>query len=246
LRQEGGSVALLDGSFQFGDVPVVLNIHSRADITSLVRHAEDLETELLMETLVSHSSGISVLSAPSQLEEAGAIDPQAMTAILRALQRQFEYVVIDAWPFLDENTLAMLEMSDRILLVITPEMPALRETRLFLEVTDALDYPPSKLLLVLNRAMSAFGIDAADIEENIRYKIAVNIPSDGRLVTRSLNRGVPLIVSDPQSQVARAIVRLASLLIDGTRETVPQEVSQTRRKRSSGLSHRLRPLLASQ
>jgi pilus assembly protein CpaE len=234
----------MDGSLQFGDVPVVLNIHARTNITSLVRHADNIDPEMLMETLVPHSSGIRVLAGPSQLEEGEAIYPQAVRAILVALQQQFDYVVIDAWPFLDDTTLTVLDMADRILLVVTPEMPALQEARLFLELADALGYPPSKLLLILNRAMSAFGIEAADIEQNIRCKIAINIPSDGRLVTRTLNRGVPLVMSHPQSEVARNIVRLAGLLIDRTKEQAPEEATQ--RDRPLGLTHRLRPLLVSQ
>lgn len=244
LQQAGRRVALMDGSLQFGDVPVVLNIHARANVMSLVRHVENLDAELLMGTLAAHSSGIRVLLGPSRLEEADAIYPQAVGAILSALQQQFDYVVIDTWPFLNDITLTILDMAAQILLVVTPELPALQEARLFLEVADDLGYPPSKLLLILNRAKSAFGIGAVDIEENIRHKIAVNIPSDGRLVTRTLNRGVPLVISDPQSQVARNIVRLASLLIDRANE--PAQEGATRPDRPEGLAHRLRPLLASQ
>lgn len=244
LQQAGQRVVLMDGSLQFGDVPVVLNIHARTTIVSLARRLEEIDTKLLMEVLVPHSSGIRVLLGPSQLEEAEALHPEAVGGILTALRSEFDYVVIDAWPFLDDTTLTILDMADRILLVATPEMPALREVRLFLELADILDYPPSKLLLILNRAMSAFGIGAADIEENIRYKIAINIPSDGRLVTRSLNRGVPLIISDPQSQVAQSIVQLADLLL-GRAEGPAHEKSKYQ-VRLGGLTHRLRTLLASQ
>jgi pilus assembly protein CpaE len=244
LQQAGQRVVLVDGSLQFGDVPVVLNIHARTTIVSLVRRLKEIDAELLMEVLAPHSSGIRVLLGPSQLEEADALYPEAVERILTTLQRHFDYLVIDAWPFLDDTTLTVLDMADRILLVTTPEMPALREVKLFLELVDMLDYPPSKLLLILNRAMSVFGIEAVDIEENIRYKIAIHIPSDGQLVTRALNRGVPLVISDPQSQVARSIVQLADLLI-GRAEQPVRERSKPQ-VRLGGLTHRLRTLLASQ
>ena len=138
LQQAGRKVALMDGSLQFGDVPVVLNIHTRANVTSLVRHVEDIDPDLLMEILAPHSSGIRVLLGPSRLEDADAIHPQAMGAILSALQQQFDYVVIDTWPFLNDVTLTTLDMADQILLVVTPELPALREVRLFLELGDDL------------------------------------------------------------------------------------------------------------
>jgi len=243
LQQTGQRVVLVDGSFQFGDVPVVLNIHARTTIVSLVRRLEEIDTELLMEALVPHSSGIRVLLGPSQLEEVDVLYPEALGRILTALRNEFDYVVIDTWPFLDDNTLTILDMADWILLIATPEVPALREVRLFLDLADILGYPPSKLLLILNRAMSSFGIGPAEIEEHIRCKIAINIPSDGPLVTRALNRGVPLIISEPKSQVAQSIVQLANLLIGGAEQAAHEGSKSPLRLR--GLTHRLRTLLAS-
>jgi len=243
LQQTAQRVVVVDGSLQFGDVPVVLNIHARTTIVSLVRRLEEIDTELLMEALVPHSSDIRVLLGPSQLEEVDVLYPEAVGRILTALRNEFDYVVIDVSPFLDDNTLTILDMADWILLVITPEVPALREVRLFLDLADILGYPPSKLLLILNRAMSSFGIGPAGIEEHIRCKIAINIPSDGPLVTRALNRGVPLIISDPKSQVAQSIVQLANLLIGGAEPAAHKGSKSPLRLR--GLTHRLRTLLAS-
>jgi len=243
LHQGGQRVVLVDGSLQFGDIPVVLNIHARSSIVSLVDR-EQIDAELLARALVPHSSGVKVLLGPSELVEADAPYPEAVARVLTALQEQFDYVVVDTWPFIDDTTLTILDMADRILLVTTPEMAALRGVRLFLEMTDALGYPASKLLMVLNRCMSAFGIGAAEIEQNIRYKIGVNIPSDGQLVTRALNRGVPLMISDPTSRVARSIAQLAQLIVARAERPVPQGPKSA--IRVSGLAQRLRALLASQ
>ena len=245
LQKAGRRVVLVDGSLQFGDVPVVLNIiDAHMTIVSLVRRLEEMDTELLMETLVVHSSGVRVLLGPPRLEEADAIYPEAVARILTALQQHFDYVVIDTWPFLDDVTLSSLGMADQILLVTTPELPALREVRLFLELVERLEIPPSRLLLILNRGMSAFGIGSTDIEENIRYRIAINIPSDGPLVTRSLNRGVPLVISDPQSRVARSITQLADLVMGSAEELVVGGAKS--HVRLGGVTHRLRSLLVSQ
>ena len=245
LQKAGRRVVLVDGSLQFGDVPVVLNIiDAHMTIVSLVRRLEEMDTELLMETLVVHSSGVRVLLAPPRLEEADVIYPEAVARILTALQQHFDYVVIDAWPFLDDVTLSSLGMADQIILVTTPELPALREVRLFLELVERLEIPPSRLLLILNRGKSAFGIGSTDIEENIRYRIAINIPSDGPLVTRSLNRGVPLVISDPQSRVARSITQLADLVMGSAEELVVGGAKS--HVRLGGVTHRLRSLLVSQ
>ena len=155
---------------------------------------------------------------------------------MTVLQRRFDYVVVDAWQFLDQTNLTILDKADRILLITTPELSALREVRLFLELADARSYSPQKLMFILNRATSVFGLGITEIEEHMRYRIAVTIPSDGPLVTRSLNRGVPVVISNPHSEVSRSIKQLAELVAEG-------DNAQGDGDGARGLAHRLRGLL---
>jgi pilus assembly protein CpaE len=73
LQQMAGDdrrIALLDGSFQFGDVGVMLNLKADRSIADLVPHIEDLDQDMLSSVMVSHGSGLKVLLAPPHPEEA--------------------------------------------------------------------------------------------------------------------------------------------------------------------------------
>jgi MinD-like ATPase involved in chromosome partitioning or flagellar assembly len=47
--------------------------------------------------------------------------------------------------------------------------------------------------------------------------------SDGRLAVLAVNRGVPFIVSNPESPLSRDVTRLAQTLIGGTTATAEEK-----------------------
>ena len=105
-------------------------------------------------------------------------------AIIDRLRATHDLVVVDCWPLFQDSTLALLDMSDLILVLLTLEITNIKNIRLFLEVADQLGYGSEKLRLVLNRADSAYGIRIADVEHSIGRKVDHTVVSDGR--TRGL------------------------------------------------------------
>jgi septum formation inhibitor-activating ATPase MinD len=57
----------------------------------------------------------------------------------------------------------------------------------------------------------------ADIEASIRYPITATIAEDNALVTMTINRGKPLLMSHPSSLIAKDIVSLAKKVV-GTQQ----------------------------
>ena len=110
-----------------------------------------------------------------------------------------------------EPVLAALDMADRILLVLTGELPAVQITRQFLELTTRLRYGDEKLILLLNRADSTGGMEVGDMERVLGLPVALQIPSDGRLLTSAVNRAEPFVTMKPRARVARSMHRLAVL-----------------------------------
>jgi pilus assembly protein CpaE len=213
LRQATNKkVALVDGSLYFGDVGVMLHLPSPKTILELVTRINELDEDLLRDVLVPHSSGIKVLLAPLQPQDGELVQATHITRILQEMRRSFDYIIIDTWPSFAESVLAMTDMADRILLLMTLELPAIKNTKGFLDICEKLEYPPDKVLLVVNRADSKLGIRTESVEDTLRKKIAANICSDGRAVTASINQGVPLVISGRDTQFAKDIMALAKLV----------------------------------
>jgi len=207
-------VVLIDGNPQFGDVGLTLTVHSHLCILDLLR-AGDPDEGLVDTVLASHPSGIRVLLAPLSIESNEVVEAAPLQKILFKLQKMFDFVIVDAWPSLDECTQAILDIADKIVLVTTPEMSAIRKARLFLEQARSSGHMPGTPLLVLNRYDGKGGIPTRDIERILQHRAVAKIPDDAGLVVYSLNQGVPLVISHPRSTVARSLLKLAERIVKG-------------------------------
>ncbi len=206
----GKRVVVVDGSFQFGDVGVLLNLNPKnKSIADLVPELEVGEADSIDTFVINHSAGIRVLLAPPSPEMAELITPMGIRRVIEALRRNHDLVIVDCTSSFNETTLAILDASDVILTMLSLEITSIKNMRLFLEVADQLGYEPAKVRLVLNRADSALGIRISDVEHSIGRKVDDTIVSDGRSVVYALNRGVPFFLSNREAQVSQDILRLA-------------------------------------
>jgi pilus assembly protein CpaE len=208
----GKKVVLVDGSFQFGDVGVLLNLNPKnKSIADLVPELEQAghEVESIDTFVINHSAGIRVLLAPPTPEMAELIKPDGVKRVIEALRMTHDLVVVDCTAFFNDTTLAILDAADTILTMLSLEITSIKNMRLFLEVAEQLGYEGGKVRLVLNRADSALGIRVSDVEHSIGRKVDETIVSDGRSVVYALNRGVPFFLSNREAQVSQDILRLA-------------------------------------
>lgn len=213
LRQlSSGRVVLADFGLQFGDVGVQLNMWSRHTLQDLLAHVDDLDDAMLQPVLQQHSSGIQVLLAPNTPEVAGEVSEHQITSILDALLARNMYVVCDTWSFLDEVTETLLSKADEVLVVTTPEVPALKNTKYFLEYMGQQGLSNGRVTMVLNRFPSVNGIALQDVQKHLKHPVGANIPSEGQFVTHSVNRGIPVVASHPQSWVAQSLLKLAAYI----------------------------------
>ena len=206
----GRKVALVDASFQFGDVGVLMNLNPKnKSIGDLATELDAGELESLDTFLISHSSGVRVLLAPPKPEQAELIGPASVRKVLDRLRQDYDLVIVDCPATFNEPTIAVLDQADMILTLLTLEITSVKNMRLFLEVAEQLGYGKDKVRLVLNRADSTLGIRVADVEHSIGRKVDHTIVSDGRSVVYALNRGVPFFLSNREAQVSQDILRLA-------------------------------------
>lgn len=207
----GQKVTLMDAAMWGGTLPVMLNLAPKHTIADLLPRLYDLDSELLASVLATHSSGVRLLASEPWSKDGSTVQPTQLERILEWLEGANDYVVVDAACSLDQNTLTLLQRTD-VVVVLTPEMTSLRNARLVLGLSATWAQKPESPLLVLNRYPVKGGIKLKDIEHALGAKIDVQIPNDEPLVTYSINRGIPLVMSHPRSAVAQGFLRLAELV----------------------------------
>lgn len=128
LKQATGKrVALVDGNLQFGDVGVVLNVQPTKTIVDLLPHIADIDHELVGDVVLGHSSGVDVLLAPTRPEMAELVTADYLKRILAKMREVYDFVAVDTPASFSETALASLDMSDRIFVLLTVEMPGDQE-----------------------------------------------------------------------------------------------------------------------
>ena len=226
LHQETGArVCLVDANLQFGDVGVLLNLNPKDRSIADAVEGGDPDGDIIDSCVVNHSTGIQVLLAPPSPEGADLVTAHNLRQIIEHLRIGHEYVVIDLPSGLSDLSLAVMDAADTILVLTALEITTIKNVRLFLEVAEQLEYARSKIRLVINRADAAQGIRIADVEASVRRPIDGTIVSDGRLSVLAVNRGVPFVVSHPDSPLSRDVAKLAKTLAGDT-GAVPDQTNK--------------------
>jgi len=211
LHSEETKTAIVDCNLQFGDLAVFLNLKPQHNVIEIFERAEDLDQEFISSVAVPHTSGFKVFLAPTSPEQADVITAPQVKKALEVLRRQFAYVIVDTASALTETTLSIFDVSDRIILVTTPDIPSIKDARIFFELVDALSYPPDRVLFILNRVDKRGGITAANIQESIKHEVVAQIPIEERILA-SINSGVPILISNRNLPIGQSFLELANKL----------------------------------
>ncbi len=211
-RETNQRVALLDANLQFGDVGVLLNLNPKNKSMLDAVEGGEPDRDILESVIIDHSTGIRVLLAPPSPEGADMVTPAYLRKMVDMLRESHDWVIVDVPSGLNDHSLGVLDAADQILVVAALEITTIKNVRLFLEVADQLDYERSKIRLVINRSDASQGIRIGDVEASIRRPIDGSIVSDGRLSVLAVNRGVPFVVSHPESPLSRDVIALARTL----------------------------------
>jgi len=213
LQRADTKVALIDASLQFGNIDVLLNLHASRSISDISQTINDLDADLISTVITPHPSGLKALLAPTRPELADLVLPDHMQRIVEQMRQQFDYIVIDTPSTLSDLVLTTLDLADRVVLLTQADVPAIKNTRTFFQVTEALGYTSNKIMLVLNQADPRNPITAKMIEDNLKHKVALQIPSDAETINNSIRRGLPFVAELKNKPIANAVNQLAERLI---------------------------------
>jgi pilus assembly protein CpaE len=223
LVRNGSRVCLVDLDLEFGDVAVCLQLapaRNIADAASL-----DLSDDASVAALVTtHESKLDCVLAPINPGDAERVPVRVVTELLAQLRKRYDYVVVDTPSQLSEHVLEAFDAAQHHVLVTTPEIPSLKNTRLTLDMFELLGYPASSRSVVINRADPKVGLSSTDVQRALSTTIAAELPATNE-VPKAINGGVPMMLAAPQHQFSTALREFA------TRQIANDVVAPKRRRR---------------
>lgn len=231
-------VLLIDLNLQFGDVGVFLNLVPKRNIADLTQTG-NLQFSEIQSFLLTHSSGVQVLAAPTRPEYAELVTVEHIEQILKEVKPHFDFILLDNVSRFEDISLLSLDLAERIFLVVTMEVPALKNTKLSLETMSDLHYL-DKVQVILNRSSRDMGLDLSDIEKSLNFKVSYEIPSDGKTLVNAVNKGIPFVEHNPQSKAADGIRSVAATFLTGKSKTATSTATSKEHENQSKPLHGFR------
>jgi pilus assembly protein CpaE len=221
-------VALIDLDLALGDADVALDLMPDYTLADVALNIERLDMTFLRRSLCKHSSGLSLLPHPVQMEDAGLIREEHLQRVIGLLRASYTHLILDLSKGFNPTDVTGLRMADVILLVSQLELTSLRNTVRILLTLGADPVLADKLKVVLNRVGSDADIGLKKAEDTIGKPIFWQVPNDARSMIESRNAGVPLVQHAPRSKIQQSIAGLAQALC-GKAEAPPPPSSKRSR-----------------
>ena len=219
-------VLLIDNHAELGHVSVYLGLDgSQYHFNEVVRNVSRLDSELLQGFVAKHSSGLEVLASPDVCGNMNQMDPEAITKTLEFLKHEYDFILLDCATVLDNNALAVIDLSTRVYLVATPEIGAIRDLSRYVDNLMQIDYTTEKMHVVINRFSSRYAVSVEQIEKAIRLPIAIRLPNSYTELVRSVNLGEP-VSPKTKSDFAAQIIKWAGTLVGARAAAAPAAAPQ--------------------
>jgi pilus assembly protein CpaE len=210
----GRSVLLVDADTVTGHIASSLGLEQvRTLVDSLSDTSEagpGATPETLEELVAAHSSGLKVLVLSSSPLKTARLVPEMVADAIDRARSSFDIIVVDLHPDYDALNRAMFGRADRILVPVTPDVPALRAAVQLRDVADELGFR-AKLALVVNRANS--GVSMADMESTVGMAAFASIRSAGMQLVKAANEGRTVIDLFPSEKVSGDFRALAERVV---------------------------------
>jgi pilus assembly protein CpaE len=216
-------VCVVDLDYAMGDVASFLDVQANNTIADVFRNVNRLDERMLSGHVVVHASKLHALVQPTELDQREEPRGDLVMRVLTAVARSYQYTLVDCGGSLDEASVTAATVADHLLLVCTPDIPAVKNTFRRLKFVEQLGVDRKHVHLVVNRwdKKSAY-LSVADIESSLGRKVDVLIPED-RTAFKAVNEGRLVRDLDRRAPAARAIEAMVGLITEGEVEATKKQ-----------------------
>lgn len=208
------NVALIDLNLQYGEAHMFLTDREAPHtLSDVVRGIHRLDAALLKASMIGLGPKLAVLAAPADPSQGLETRPEHVEALLALARKHFDYIVLDVGRTVDAASVRALDQADLIYAVLQANLPCVRGAKRMLDVFRSLDYPARKIELVVNRYEKSADLRIKDMEGALGHRIDRTIPNDYAAVAASINQGLPIAQSAPESKVTDALAQWSAQLL---------------------------------
>ena len=206
MQEMGKQVVCIDADVTASNLALQLDMHPNPEIT--LQDALEGKVDVL-KTITLHDTGLMLIPSSLALEQEG-LDREKFK---RLLDRLSGYVIIDAPPGLNEDVHTIIDVSDELLIVTNPEIPAVADAMRVAEAIRRKKGEEAALGIVLTKSENAsYEVSEREIESATELPILVKVPHD-RETKKSIASRIPLVHYNPHAKAAIEYRRLAAIIL---------------------------------
>jgi len=221
-RKDDMRVALIDLDFQFGSVATLLDISRRESVFELLTEPETLASDTLAQAMISYKSVLAVLTSPPEVLPLDIVDADFVERLLRILQARYDFIIVDLPKALTDWSATVLNQAETYFSLLELDMRSAQNLMRYLRVLRGEDLPGEKIQYILNRAPGFADLNGKTrvgrFSESLGIEINILLPDGGKAVTQAGDQGEPLAISAAKNPLRKEIKKIASTLIDLTKE----------------------------
>lgn len=204
--------ALVDLAPIGGHAALMLGLRPTSSLADALFSSGDTVTlDTIKPHLLTHNGGVQLLASALVYEHMVHLNDNRLPQLAAALKTGFAFTVLDIPHLLEPRFEPVLQLFDKLALILSPDMPSLQSAAMALQGLARLNVPENKIIFVVNHIMPQGMLPPEIIQKTLKRPVLATIPFEPEMI-KAVNSGKPLLLSSPQSAGAAAIMRLAGAL----------------------------------
>jgi len=214
LAKKKRKVLLVDFDLDaVGDICRITDLEPKKGIVDIMYNLKKEKPVNIQDFIINHWVGVDFIPVAVRPHQISHFVPELIKNVFSFFKERYEFIIVDGGKAFSEALVKLFEEANLLLLVVTPDVLSVYQTKWTLDTLQSLYFPLKMVKIILNRAESLASIDFQEISSALPCEIILKVPSEGKVAMLSINKRVPLILEFPRSGIARSLDSFAEMLL---------------------------------
>lgn len=189
-----------------GDLDIITGIKAPKNLKDLSEFSGALDPRSLRTFFGQHKAGVTYLGMSRDPVNASGINPESLGKSLRAMTAMYPITIIDGGSELSDLTLKALEFSTMIIMVVTPDLLAINQTKRMYSDLITMLYPKDMIQVVMNQYQKGQLVNHDTIGKQMGKPVFSIVPKDDASCMGALNRSTPAVIAARNGAYAKGVL----------------------------------------
>ena len=220
-----------------GDQNIITGLRPQKTVSDLVSFNQAITQHSLKSIISQHQTGLSYLAAVKGADQSLSGDAGVFKKQLYSLSQFYKYIIVDLGCEMEDLQLSVIEETNALLVITTPEVLVVNQTRRLINELVAATVPNDLFQIVLNKVGKG-GLSPQAISNNLKKPILASIPQDDISALNALQKSIPFVIGAPNIPMTASYHEMTRRLTGGILQKL-KSVSKPKglKPKESNLTH---------